>query len=255
MKLHVISICLDAMPWIAYHLPVFNTLDLDWHWHVVEGVGRNILDTSWVKGIPPRLSIDGTTEYLDSIKSHKRVTIYRKPQWEGKVAMVNAPLMEIKEPGIVMQVDSDELWSKAQIEQIVYMFNAHPSRDMAQFKCRYYMGPDTVITSENTYGNHLDYEWYRAWRWAPGMLFEKHEPPVMQGTNGNKFSIAETVAEGLVFEHYAYATEEQVAFKERYYGYAGAVEQWNKLQANKVWPTSLKNFCKWVKDDAIVDKL
>jgi hypothetical protein len=39
----------------------------------------------------------------------------------------------------------------------------------------------------------------------------------------------ETLANGWTFDHLAYVIEQQVAFKEDYYGYAGALEGWQKL--------------------------
>jgi hypothetical protein len=52
-----------------------------------------------------------------------------------------------------------------------------------------------------------------------------------------------------VFDHYAYAIENQVRFKERYYGYRDAVKHWRKLQSHPgPWPVKLKEFLPWVDD-------
>jgi len=255
MKLHILTIVLDGMPWLPSHLAVFNTLNVDWHWHIVEGVAANTHCTKWCRTLLPRLSVDGTTEFLDDISAHKRVTIYRKEQWDGKIEMVNAPLKVIQEPGLLWEMDADELWTKAQIETGVNLFIANPNRQLAQFKCRYYFGPDIVITSDNTYGNHHDYEWYRLWRWTPGQLFTTHEPPRLPGSTEHKIPIADTEKAGLVFEHYAYATPEAVSFKEYYYGYTNALENWHKLQENKKWPARLGEFIPWIKDEATASRL
>jgi hypothetical protein len=251
MKIHFITIVLDCRDFIGCHLPIFNTLNLDWHWHIAEGTAKPVRDTSWCREISPRLSIDGTTEYLDSIKQHRRVTLYRRTQWDGKTEMVNAPLSGLNGDGLVFQIDSDELWTKAQIER-VHECMGNPSLTRARFRCRYFFGPDIAITSVGTYGNRGD-EWTRVWRWKSGQLFEKHEPPIMSGDSGNTLDLRDD--DSMVFQHYAYATEEQVAFKERYYGYAGAVEQWKRLQANRQWPARLGDYCKWVKDETTVDKI
>jgi hypothetical protein len=218
-------------------------------------VASNTHCTKWCKEIDPRYSVDGTTEFLDQALTHERVRLYRKLGWDGKIEMVNEPLHHAKEPGLVWEVDSDEMWQPWQIEKMAAMFQADPSRTHAQFKCRYFFGPDIIITSENTYGNHFDYEWFRVWRWRPGQLFLSHEPPQMGGSDNKPFTVAETSGEGLVFDHYAYATEEQVAFKERYYGYAGAVAAWRRLQGNKTWPVQLRDYIPWIKDNATADKL
>ncbi len=62
-------------------------------------------------------------------------------------------------------------------------------------------------------------------------------------------------AQGLIFDHYAYVYESQVRFKQRYYGYADAVDHWRKLQAHTDFPCKLKDFLPWVTDNAIVDTL
>ncbi|HEY0455673.1 MAG TPA: methyltransferase domain-containing protein, partial [Verrucomicrobiae bacterium] len=62
----------------------------------------------------------------------------------------------------------------------------------------------------------------------------------------------ETDALDLVFQHYAYATEAQLQFKEQYYGYPNAVAEWKKLQAAKL-PARLSDHLTWVKDGAMVN--
>jgi hypothetical protein len=47
---------------------------------------------------------------------------------------------------------------------------------------------------------------------------------------------------------------EQVAFKENFYGYVGALSKWEKLQNNDSFPCFLRNYLPWVQDGAIVDK-
>ncbi len=106
-------------------------------------------------------------------------------------------------------------------------------------------------------------EWLRAWRFRPGLRWLSHEPPALAErlhdgtwrdvTKQRCFSHAETEAAGLVFQHFAYATAEQVSFKERYYGYAGAMEGWRRLQTEGSLPAPLKNAFPWVKDDTMVN--
>ena len=63
-----------------------------------------------------------------------------------------------------------------------------------------------------------------------------------------------------MFEHYAYATGAQVRFKERYYGYRGAVDAWRRLQQQQQQPQSptlpcrLREFLPWVSDDTMADR-
>lgn len=233
------------MPFITAHLPVLNRLGFPWRWVVAEGAAMNVADTKWCRPQSPRLSNDGTTKYLDSLSGHPRVTVIAKPKWEGKVAMVNACLDQLKEPCILLQMDSDECWSAEQLTALVGFFRANSTMNSARFFCRYFIGANIEITSKNGYGNRPE-EWIRAWRWKPGMKFLRHEPPDLPDTKPCA-TREHTSSVGLIFDHYAYATESQVRYKEQFYGYADAVLQWNRLQQNKTWPVpELNRFLPWV---------
>lgn len=255
MKLEIFTIVLDGQPWIEKHLTEFELSGVDYRWNIVEGVAANVRDTAWCRHIEPRLSNDGTTEYLKTIAEHPRVRLFQSPLWNGKAEMVNIPLLTIDSECVLLQVDSDEMWSSDQLRRIVDLFTTYPHKHWAQFFCRYFVGPDIVITSENTYGNKWD-EWKRAWRFTPGSYFQSHEPPVLTPSvdNLDGFSREYTASRGLIFDHMAYATERQVMFKERYYGYGGAVHNWRRLQSNQQWPARLRDFLPWVNDDAIVER-
>lgn len=260
LKIVFFTIALDAMPWISVHWPMFRTLPFQWEWHCVEGVAKNILDTKWCRAIPPRLSNDGTTAYLDSITFDKRVHIYRNKLWEGKVAMVNAPLKNIYEPCLLWEIDSDEVYAADQIIRMRSMFIREPERTSAQFFCRYFVGPDIVTTTRNSYGNK-NYDWHRVWRYEPGQRFITHEPPVMGGPNGerlpnNRFTQKETSDAGLVFDHYAYALRKTVELKQIYYpGCENAVAQWEQLQKVRQFPVRLARYFSWVKDHTKVERI
>lgn len=256
MKLHIATIVLDGMPQIRWHLPILDQLQIPWHWHIAEGAAANVKDTSWCKPQASRLSRDGTTEYLNSLASHPRVSLYRKQLWNGKVEMFNTMLANIKEPGVILQMDSDECWSAQQLKDLVTLFDTpeFSNKNCAYFYCRYYVGMNIVITSENTYGNKPG-EWLRAWRFTPGMKFERHEPPIMANFRAVPFLREMTAEQGLMFQHFAYCFPEQVAYKEKFYGYTNALAQWHRLQANKVWPVKLRDFLPWVKDEAVADLL
>jgi hypothetical protein len=252
MKLHIFTLALDAMPFLPRQLEVFENLKCDWHWHIIEGVADNVLDTSWCKKIFPRFSRDGTTEWLNSVSKNPRISIYRRQLWHGKTTMCNAALKTIKEDCVLLQKDADEFHTAEQIDKIVELFSERDI-DWMRFHCRYYVGEKIVVVGENCWSNKNG-EWLRAWRFKPGMLFAKHEPPVLNGCGKNGLPIDQTMILGLDFEHYAYYYEHQVAFKEQYYGYTDAVKKWRALQANTVWPvTRLKDFLPWSGDDAGAD--
>ncbi len=255
MKINIITICLDGMPFIQRHLDEFKKLKHDWHWWVVEGVAGANRDTAWCAKLRPRLSQDGTTEYLmGALKGNPKMTIVQNPYWNSKVTMFNNITARLRDDCVVMQIDADEIWTADQIDKIVSAFEQDATLGVMQFKCNYFVGKDIVAVGENCYGNKAT-EWVRAWRFRMGMTFDSHEPPVLSGNRGKLMGRNETEKLGLVFNHYAYATEAQVAFKEVYYKYAGAVAAWKRLQANTKWPVRLGDFLPWVTDDAQATRL
>lgn len=154
--------------------------------------------------------------------------------------MVNAPLRHIRRPGLLWQIDADELWTAQQIITVRRMFLTDPGRMATGNRCWFFVGPDLVLECNDRHANP-DRGWRRTWRHEPGMRWAQHEPPhlVKPHPDGRwldlsrmrPFTPVETEAAGLVFQHFAYARVDQVQFKESYYGYAGAVSQWRSLQA------------------------
>lgn len=277
LSIHFFSIVLSGFPFIKYHLQVLGSLPFEWHWHIVEGVAALKHDTAWSLknggNIPHGfhkngLSIDGTTEYLDKIKTDypDKITIYRKENgnfWDGKLEMVNAPLKNIDKECLLWEIDVDEFWTRKQMNTLYQLFLKNPDKTAAFFFCTYFVGENLIISSKDTYGNYTSYEWLRVWRYKPGYKWVKHEPPqlFMQDSHGRDIDVAsinpflhkQTKKYGLVFQHYPYFLEKQLEFKEKYYGYKNAVLQWKSLQSETLFPNYLKHYFAWVKDDAIVD--
>jgi hypothetical protein len=258
MRLEIFTLALDAMPWIACHLPVFNALTVPWRWTIVHGVAANAHDTAWMQPQAPRLSTDGTTEFLAGLRSHPRITVLERPMWDGKRAMCNAALGAIEARGVrdalLLEVDADELWTATQLGTLATWFEHDPGVAAARFRCTYHVGLNIVTTTDDAYGCNPG-EWLRAWRWHSGMRFLTHEPPNLAGNQGRILTRDETAAGGLVFDHYAYALPSQVAYKERVYGYRDALRKWQRLQANTRWPVRLRDFLPWVDERATADLL
>lgn len=274
--IHFFTIVLNGRPFIEHHIRELTKLDVPWHWHIVEGVALQRHDSSWMLHHGGRveenlhrngLSHDGTTEYLDALARAypDRITVYRKPHgqaWDGKLEMVNAPLENIQEACLLWQIDADELWTAEQIHEAHRMFEAEPHRRTAVYRCQFFVGPEHVISTRDTYGNPTDRTaWNRTWRYVPGCRWKSHSPPILVEPHKDKwvdlyeeapFLHEETEARGLVFQHFAYADECQLAFKEVYYGYTGAVEGWRKLQRHDAFPARLREFFPWVQDEALV---
>jgi glycosyltransferase involved in cell wall biosynthesis len=277
LPVHFFTIVLNGEPFIRYHETMLAKLPFRWHWHVVEGVAALRHDTAWSAAhggrVPEEMhregrSNDGTSEYLDDLARRfpGQVTIHRKPPgqfWDGKKEMVNAPLPHIREACLLWQVDADELWTADQVAEMRRRFIAEPARGAAFYWCWYFVGPDKVISTRYNYAQNPAQEWLRTWRFRPGDVWAAHEPPTLlrpRPEGGEPVDIAtlqpfthdETEAFGCVFQHFAYATEAQAAFKERYYGYAGAVERWRGLGAAK-GPGFLADHFPWVKDRTMFD--
>ena len=283
LPVHFFTIVLNGEPFIRYHVDVFRALPFRWHWHVVEGVASLVHDTAWSVAAGGRidpgahdsgLSVDGTTAYLDEIAASdsRRISIYRKPAgtfWDGKREMVSAPLPRIREECLLWEVDADELWTVEQIASVRRLFLDHPDRTAAHYWCHYIPAPRAVIATRYNYAANPDIDWLRTWRYRPGDRWDAHEPPTLVRPRGrlrrsvdagkqNPFLHDETEDVGAVFQHFAYATEEQVRFKQTYYGYSSAVERWRELQAAvraSRGPFRLGDYLPWIRDDTLVDSV
>src|SRR5260370_12913125 len=157
--IHFFTIVLNGMPFITYHLSIFQKLPFRWHWHIVEGVANLVHDTAWSVASGGRItadihelgrSNDGTSAYLDHTATEfpSNVTLYRKPLgefWDGKREMVAAPLRNINEDCLLWQVDADELWLPDQIDAVRRLFDEQPHRTAAFYWCDYFVGPAAVI--------------------------------------------------------------------------------------------------------------
>jgi len=277
LPLHLFTIVLNGQPFIRYHIDLFEQLPFKWHWHIIEGVADLKHDTAWCLQRGGQItdeihrngrSNDGTSEYLDELARlyPENITVYRKPEgvfWEGKREMVNAPLANIQEECLLWQVDVDELWTLEQICTARKMFVNNPDKTAAFYWCWYFVGENLVISTRNCYAQNPKQDWLRTWKFKPGMSWAAHEPPILvepqpdsQGRNVaavNPFRHEETEKEGLVFQHFAYVTPDQLKFKEKYYGYQDAVSQWIALQNQTQFPVLLREYFSWVQDETRVD--
>lgn len=278
LPIHFFTIVLNGQPFIRYHIDIFKKLPFKWHWHIIEGVADLKHDTAWSVENGGHItneihnlgrSIDGTSEYIDELKKlyPDNITVYRKPEgmfWEGKREMTNILLENIQEECLLWQVDVDELWTFEQLSTARELFIKNPNKTAAFYWCWYFVGENLLISTRNCYAQNPQQEWLRTWRFKPGYVWAAHEPPVLveKLPNGqlknvaavNPFKHEDTEEQGLVFQHFAYTTKEQLEFKEKYYGYKDAVSQWNNLQQQTKLPVLLRDYFAWVGDETTVDK-
>ena len=277
LPIHFFTIVLNGEPFIRYYIEVFNQLPFEWHWHIVEGVADLKHDTAWCLQRGGQISDeihdsgrsnDGTSEYLDELAQQypDNITVYRKPKgdfWDGKLEMVNAPLANIKEECLLWQVDVDELWTVEQLCTARHMFIGNPEKTAAFYWCWYFVGEELVIRTRNCYAQNPRQEWLRTWRFKPGYIWASHSPPILvkplpdnkwrNVATTNPFTHAESEERNLVFQHFAYVTPSQLQFKEKYYGYRGALAQWELLQEQTKFPVYLNQYFSWVQDATMVD--
>jgi glycosyltransferase involved in cell wall biosynthesis len=279
LPIHFFTIVLNGEPFIRYHLELFGSLACDWHWHIVEGVAALVNDTAWSTATGGHIasdvhrrgrSNDGTSEYLDAITAQypQRVTLYRKPLdqfWEGKREMVNAPIANLPDDCLLWQIDADELWTKAAIERVRALFLANPDRTAAFYWCDYFVGENIVVSTRYGYAENPEREWLRTWRYRRGARWARHEPPVLMVRDADgverdlgrlkPFLHDDMERHGATFQHFAYVTEEQIRFKETYYGYRGALAKWRTLQGFEGPRARLGDYFSWVHDDTMVERV
>jgi hypothetical protein len=258
VTLNIFTIVLDGSPWIgAQFAELCRLKDTDWHWSIVEGAAMPVKDTGWMGNQSGKVSHDGTNQFLQALASHPRITVNSKAEWGGKTEMINAALTAFKKDGILLQMDSDELWTEEQMRRLVELFAANPEANTAQFEMDYMLGPNVISTSTDGYGNRAN-EWVRAWRYSVGLWMERHEPPVFNGNRGKLLDRKATSATVGSILHMAWVTPQQVAQKQRIYkgGYENACEDWERLQNNTEWPVKdLKQFLPWVGSGASANLL
>ena len=107
--------------------------------------------------------------------------------WIDKLQMINAGIHSMSEPGVLFQIDADELWT---VESIVaaYRLIAHGKspKDVKvsapkclRVHCHFFIAPKLVTVTKNGYGHSDEYEWTRVWAFSPGDTFASHAPPIL----------------------------------------------------------------------------
>lgn len=256
MKKIAFTIVLNGMPFIKKQAEIIPQIfDV---WYIIEGATLPIYDTAWCKNIDNKfytinkLSIDGTTEFLNSIKSSKIKIIRKNDFWNGKLEMCNSFINEV-ENSILMEFDVDEIWDKNVLIDVLDYSEKNDHFQGMMFKCNYFVGPNLLLKGENCYGD-MPYEWCRLWKIKNKTHWLSHEPPRLYGIN-NFLSKDFTKSKEWIFNHYAYMFQSQVEFKENFYGYNNAVSAWKKLQQIKNEEVFLKDFLPWVVDNTIVKRV
>jgi hypothetical protein len=122
------------------------------------------------------------------------------------------------------QVDIDEQWTVEQLEIAEKELTANNGKTGC-FYCNFYVGKNLIAVGDWGEGRIEPYR--RLWKWA-GESFVSHEPPKLLGDNNPRLLLTPK------FNHYSYYFDEDVKFKETYYGnYSGLYDRWLAIQSTK----------------------
>lgn len=203
-------------------------------WVIVEGASDNHGSTSWCRPALDKYhnnghSVDGTVEYIKSLKNnvHNVYTNSIGGVWKSKDQMVNSALTRIGveaqyEPCYLWEVDVDEQWKLEDIEAAERQLSNSGGKT-GMFHANFFVGPGLV--AKGAWGEGLWLPYNRLWLWDGNELFQKHEPPTMQGGNEPSVLLPQR------FNHYAYYFEKDVEFKDSWYSnHSGILEKWRDLQ-------------------------
>lgn len=234
MKRIAFTTLLNGMPFLQKQLDS-NIKDLFDEWYFIEGavnktndtVGNNVPEKYFTKDF---LSIDGTTEILDSYASNKIKVVRNNGQpWNGYVSMANA-ISDKFENCLLMMIDVDEFWPYDRLDNLL-KFAEQNMYNTYMFMCYYFVGKDKYLFENNRYGNN-HYEWNRLWKIDNKVAFKRLQPPYLH--EPQNIILADknlTVQNNWIFSHYSYALEEQVRFKCDFFNKGDILlTQWKKLQ-------------------------
>jgi hypothetical protein len=205
-------------------------------WVFVEGATKSMNCTSWCGDMPSTYhnsdgtSVDGTTEFLSSLAKHSNgKIIHIKPNglWQGKVEMFNTALSHLNEPCYLWEIDSDEYWTKSQMNLAEHLVE-NTKADTAAFACDYLLSDDIIVRGE--WGESPGHGYRRLWKYQPGMKFLSHEPPVLSGCTRilpPRFTPK--------FLHKSYYFEKDVLFKSKWYGkHEQVYDNWKKIVTGEI---------------------
>ena len=218
--------------------------DCDW-WVVVEGAARSNGSTRWCKEFPSHLhdngrSVDGTHEYLLELQQQYPNLVYVQSDgfWHSKDVQVNRAIQEVKKitnSCWLWEIDADEQWSASSMKEAEVELKIS-GNVAACFRSVCKIGRTLQAIGE--WGEARTYGYTRLWNWN-GEEFACHEPPVLRGTEGT-----DPILLSPTFTHYNYYFENDVEFKDSWYGgHEGILDRWKLLTSldKKFFPMHISN--------------
>jgi len=220
---------------------ILQTCDL---WVVVEGAAHSNGSTRWCKEFPPHLhhngrSVDGTCEYLADLSKTNPRLVYVPSHgfWESKDQQVNRAVEEVRKRVSacwLWQIDIDEQWTAEAMQQGETELQA-AGEIAGAFQADCFVGERLRAIGE--WGECRTYGYIRLWKWA-GQSFRCHEPPLLEGAGNDACLLTPR------FTHYNYYFEQDVAFKDQWYGgHEGILDRWRLLNSlsQRSFPLHISN--------------
>jgi hypothetical protein len=201
-------------------------------WIVVEGASHSTGSTSWCKKIPNTLhnngaSVDGTREFLANLAKVTDKIIYVPSNgfWNSKDHQVNRAIDEVKkitDKCFLWEFDIDEQWTGEEMNKAEKEL-VEKNAKTGSFLANCYVGKNIKALGE--WGECAPGGYARLWNWS-GEYFSKHEPPTLEGGNGLHLTLTPK------FNHYNYYFEQDVKFKNDWYGgHEGIYERWKFINS------------------------
>lgn len=185
-------------------------------------------------------STDNTVNIIKEFIKDKPKFFFKEADgfWDGKTQMLNYWMNHSSKPediDYIWQVDGDEFYLKQDIIKIKQLLdNENPSR--VDFFANHFWGDFNHCIdekSDGTWGN--DIPWSRIFKVNKESSWITHEPPRMNLNENNKKIINkyDTLKLDIKLYHYSYVTEDQVAFKSKFYNNPTKIKLYKEWILNK----------------------
>ena len=198
----------------------------------MEGAAHSNGSTRWCKEFPPHLhnngrSVDGTHEFLLEMSTKYPNLIYVPSNgfWHSKDEQVNRAVAEVRkitDRCHLWQIDADEQWTAESMSRAESELDAQDGIAGA-FRAQCLVGKRLRAIGE--WGECRTHGYIRLWKWS-GQNFICHEPPLLNGAGRDAVLLSPR------FIHYNYYFEQDVRFKDSWYGgHEGIYERWSLLNS------------------------
>lgn len=221
---------------------ILNSFD---YWIVVEGAAKSNGSTAWCKEFPSKLhsnggSIDGTIAFLRTLSKKEPTLIYIESNgfWNSKDDQVNRAIDEVRKITnhcFLWQIDIDEQWEEEAMDFAENELRSKKEK-VGAFRADCRIGKN--IKAIGDWGEAVTYGYIRLWDWS-GERFICHEPPIIEGQMGK-----DAIMLSQKFVHYNYYFEQDVIFKNEWYGgHEGILDRWRLINSldKKFFPMHISN--------------